>query len=59
MSPELQVDSLPSEPPGKLQNSGVGSLSFLQQTFLTQESNRDPLHCTLILYQLSSQGSPI
>ena len=28
-SPRLQVDSLPSEPSGKLQNTGVGSLSLL------------------------------
>ena len=29
-SPALQVDSLPSEPPGKPKNTGVGSLSLLQ-----------------------------
>ena len=29
-SPALQVDSLPSEPPGKPKNTGVGSLSYLQ-----------------------------
>ena len=29
-SPTLQVDSLPSEPPGKPKNIGVGSLSLLQ-----------------------------
>ena len=38
-SPMLQVDSLPAEPQGKPKNAGVGSLSFLQQIFLTQESN--------------------
>ena len=27
------------EPPGKPKNTGVGSLSFLQGNFLTQESN--------------------
>ena len=27
--PTLQVDSLPSEPPGKPKNTGVGSLSLL------------------------------
>ena len=32
-SPTLQVDSLPSEPQGKLRNTGVGSLSFLQGIF--------------------------
>ena len=36
----LQADSLPSEPPGKLKNTGVSSLSLLQWIFLTQESNR-------------------
>ena len=38
-------------------NTGVGSLSLLQQIFLTQESNWDLLHCKWILYQLSYQGS--
>ena len=28
--PALQADSLPSEPPGKPRNTGVGSLSLLQ-----------------------------
>ena len=40
-------------------NTGVGSLSLLQRIFPTQESNWDLLHCKLILYQLSYQGSPI
>ena len=40
------------------QNTGVGSLSLLQQIFLTQESNPGLLHCRWILYQLSYQGSP-
>ena len=35
----LWADSLPSEPPGKPKNTGVGSLSLLQWIFLTQESN--------------------
>ena len=38
-SPTLQADSLPSEPPGKSKNTGVGSLSLLQGNFLTQELN--------------------
>ena len=33
--------------------SGVGSLSLLQQTFPTQESNGGLLHCRWILCQLS------
>ena len=37
-SPVLQVDSLLSEPPGKPMNTGVGSLSLLQGTFLTRVS---------------------
>ena len=38
------------------QNTGVGSLSFLQGIFPTQESNWGLLHCRWILYQLSCQG---
>ena len=57
-SPTLQVDSLPAEPQGKPKNTGVGSLSFFQWIFPTQESNRGLLHCKQILYQLSYQGSP-
>ena len=56
-SPALQADSLPSEPPGKPKNIGVGSLSLLQGIFLTQESNWGLLHCRRIFYQLSYQGS--
>ena len=44
-SPTLQAGSLPSEPPGKSKNTGVGSLSLLQGIFLTQESNQGLLHC--------------
>ena len=40
------------------QNTGVGSLSFLQRVFQTQELNWGLLHCRWILYQLSYQGSP-
>ena len=57
-SPTLQVDSLPSEPPGKAKNTGVGSLSLFQGIFLTQESNWGLLHCSQTLYQLSYQGTP-
>ena len=57
-SPALQVDSLPAVPQGKPKNTGVGSLSLLQQIFPTQKSNRNLLHCRRILYQLSYQGSP-
>ena len=57
-SPTLQADSLPADPPGKPKNTGVGSLSLLQQVFPTPESNWGLLHCRRILYQLSSRGSP-
>ena len=35
---------LPAEPQGKLKNTGVGSLSLLQQILLTQEWNPGLLH---------------
>ena len=54
----LQVDFLLSEPPRKPKNTGVGSPSFLQGIFPTQESNRDLPHCRQILYQLSHKRSP-
>ena len=47
-----------AEPPGKPKNARVGSLSFLQQIFVTQGSNWGLLHYRWILYQLSHQGSP-
>ena len=56
-SPLLQADALPVEPPGKPKNTGVGSLSLVQQIFPTQESNPGLLYCRWILYQLSYQGS--
>ena len=39
-SPTLQVDSLPSEPPGKPKNTGVGSLSLLQGDFRPKNQTR-------------------
>ena len=57
-SPALQADPLPTEPQVKPRNTGVGSLSLLQQIFPTQESNQGLLHCRQIIYQLSYQGSP-
>ena len=56
-SPVMQVDSLPAEPQAKPKNTGVGSLSLLQWTFPTQESDWDLLHGRRILYQLNYQGS--
>ena len=58
-SPALQVESLPTEPPGKPKNTGVGSLSLLQEIFPTQELNWGLLYYRQILYQLSYQGSAI
>ena len=47
---------IPWNSPG--QNTGVGSLSFLQWIFLTQGLNPGLPHCRQILYQLSHKGSP-
>ena len=44
-SPSLQVDSLPSEPPGKPKDTGMGNLSLLQGNFLSQELNWCLLPC--------------
>ena len=41
------------------QNTGVGSLSLLQEIFPTQGSNLGLPHCRWILYQLSHKGSPM
>ena len=49
------MDCSPWNSPG--QNTGMGSLSLLQQIFPTQESNQGLLHCRQILYQLSHKGS--
>ena len=48
-SPALHVYSLPAEPPGKPKNTGMGSLSLLQQIFRAQKSNQGLLHCRQIL----------
>ena len=57
MSPTLQADSLPAEPQGKPKNTGVDSLSLLQEILLTQKLNWGLLHCRRILHQLSYEGS--
>ena len=58
VSDSLQPHGLysPWNSPG--QDTGVGSLSFLQGIFSTQGSNPGLPHCRWILYQLSHQGSP-
>jgi len=43
-SPTLHADSLPSEPPGKPRNTGVGSLSLLQG--ISQPRNQTRVSCT-------------
>ena len=40
-------------------NTGLGSHSLLQGTFLTQGLNPGLSHCRQILYHLSHQGSPL
>ena len=52
-SPALQADSLPAEPLGMPKNTGVGSLSLLQEIFPTHELNQGLLLCRPILYQLN------
>ena len=54
-SATLQADSLPAEPQGKPKSIEVGSLSLLQQVFLTQESNLCLLQCTQILYHCTTR----
>ena len=58
MSVSLQPRGLysPWNSPG--QNTGVGSLSLLQEIFPIQEWNPGLSHCRWILYQLSHKGSP-
>ena len=57
-SPALQADFLPSEPPGKPKNTGVGCHALLQGIFPTQGSNSGLWSCRQIFYHLSHQGSP-
>ena len=53
-SPALWADSLPAEPKGKPKNTGVGSLSLLQQVFPTQKSTQG-----LLLSALQADSLPI
>ena len=48
----LWEDYLPAEPQGKPKNTGVGSLSLLQQIFSTQKLNQGLLHCRWILWAI-------
>ena len=58
MSNSLQPHEVysPWNSPG--QNTGVGSLSLLQEIFPTQGLNPGLPHCRQILYQLSHKGNP-
>ena len=58
-SPALQADSLPAEPQQKPKNTGVGSLSLLQQIYLTQELNRGLLHWAIREVNRKPQGKRI
>ena len=52
----LLGSSVHEDSPGK--NTGVGCHFLLQGIFPTEGSNPGLLHCRLILYQLSYEGSP-
>ena len=56
-SPALQMDFLPSEPPGEPKNIGVGCHFLLQGIFPTRGLNPGLLHCREILYHLTHQGT--
>ena len=58
VSNSLQLHGLYSlwNSPG--QNTGVGSLSLLQEIFPTHRLNSGILHCKWIFYQLSYKGNP-
>ena len=58
MSSSLQFHGLYSPWNSLGQNTGMGSLSFLQGIFPTQGSNPGLPHCRWILYQLSHKESP-
>ena len=58
-SPALQADSLPPEPPEKPKNTGMGSLSFLQQIFLTQGNKTGSPTLQADSLPAEPQGKPI
>jgi len=58
MSDSLQPHGLYSPWNSLGQNTGVGSLSFLQGFFPTQGLNLDLWHSRQVLYQLSHKGNP-
>ena len=58
MSDSLRPHGLYSSWNSPGQNTGMGSLSFLQGIFLTKGSNPGLLHCRQLFYQLSHKKSP-
>ena len=58
MSPALQADSLSCEPQDKPKNTGVGSLSLLQEIFLTQGIKRGSLALQANSLPAELQGKP-
>ena len=58
VSNSLQLRGLYSPWMSPGQNTGVGSLSLLQEIFPIQGSNPGPSHCRQILYQLSHKENP-
>ena len=58
MSDSLRPHGLNSPWNSLGQNTGVGSLSLLQEIFPTQVLNSGLSHCGWILYQLSHKGKP-
>ena len=58
-SPALQMGFLPSEPPGKPKNTGVDSLSLLQEIFPTQGSNPGLPHLQVNSLLSESPGKPM
>ena len=57
VSESLQAHALYSPWNSRGQNTGVGSLSLLQEIFTTQGSNPGLRHCRQILYPLRHKGS--
>ena len=57
-SPALQENSLPSEPPRKPRNTGVGSLSCLPRIFPAQESNWHLMHSGVDSLPAELPGKP-
>ena len=58
MSNSLQPHGLYGPWNSLVQNTGVGSLSLIQEIFPTQGSNPGLPHCRRIFYHLSCKGSP-